>query len=91
MPFRNMDLEEGRYANVESKVVTSGAGIAYPSEAPEFAEVLAGFVLLDLWFSVWCIVDRCLSFFFWPLCCLSFSTDYDYPFGIFKRFVKGIN
>ena len=68
-----MDLEEGRYANVESKVVTGGAGIAYPSEAPEFAEFLAGFVLLDLWFSLWCIVDRCLSFFFWPLCCLSFS------------------
>ena len=30
-----------------------------------------GTVLLDLQFSVSCFVDRCLSFFFWPLNCLS--------------------
>jgi hypothetical protein len=33
-------------------------------------EYLVGFVLLDLWFSVWCFVYHCLSFFFWPLHCL---------------------
>jgi hypothetical protein len=34
-----------------------------------------------------CFVDRSLSFFFWPLCCLSFfdlRILIDYPFGIFK-------
>jgi hypothetical protein len=25
---------------------------------------LVGFVLLELWFSVWCFVGSCLSFFF---------------------------
>ena len=32
---------------------------------------------------------RCLSFFFWPLCCLSFDlyTDSDYPFSIFNLFL----
>ena len=34
--------------------------------------LLEGFVLLDLFFSLQCFVDRCLSFFVWPLCCLSF-------------------
>ncbi len=28
-----------------------------------------------------------LSFFFWPLCCLSFFTDSYYPFDIFKLFL----
>ena len=32
-----------------------------------------------------CFVNRCLSF--WPLCFLSFFTNYDYPFGIFKLFL----
>ena len=40
---------------------TSGAGTAYPSEAPKFTPVLVGFVLLDLLLYVW-FVDRCLSF-----------------------------
>ena len=33
-----------------------------------------GFVFLDLLFSLWCLVDRCLYFFLWPLRmrCLSF-------------------
>jgi hypothetical protein len=30
------------------------------------------------------IVDRCLYFFAWSLCCLSFIPDYDYIYGIFK-------
>jgi len=33
-----------------------------------------------------CLVDRCLYFCFWPLCCLRY-TDSDYPFGIFKLFL----
>jgi hypothetical protein len=34
--------------------------------------ILVGLVLLDLEFSVQYFVDRCLSFFIWPLCCLFF-------------------
>ena len=46
-------------------------------------------MLLNRSFSVLCFVDHCLSFFFWPLCCLSF---FDFPFlitplGVFKRFL----
>ena len=41
--------------------------IQYLSRAPEYTPVLVGFVLI-----VQCFVDRCLSFLFWPLCCLSF-------------------
>jgi len=33
---------------------------------------LVPFVLLNLKFSVWYFVNRCLSFFFWPLRCLYF-------------------
>jgi len=36
---------------------------------PQFLVV---FVLITCWFSVCWIVDRCLSFFYWPLCCLFF-------------------
>ena len=32
-----------------------------------------GFVVLDLLFSVQCFVENFLSFFCWPLCCLSFD------------------
>jgi len=43
-------------------------------EPPSLLPVLVGSVLLDLYFSVWRFVDRCLSFFFWPsVCCLSFE------------------
>jgi len=33
---------------------------------------------------------RCLAFFFWPLCCLSFFDlrIYDYPFDFFKGFLQ---
>ena len=34
-----------------------------------------------------CFVDRCLYFFFQPLCCLLRYTDSDFPFGIFKLFL----
>ena len=53
--------------------VTSGAIISYPSGAPEFIRFLVEIVFLDLQFCVQYFVDRCLSFFFWVLCCLSFE------------------
>ena len=43
-----------------------------PLTAPKLPHLLVGFVLLDLQFSVWCFVDRCLTFFSWPLYCLFF-------------------
>ena len=51
---------------------------------------LAGFVLLDLRFSLWCSIGRCLSFclFFFGYCVsvLLWFADSDCPFGIFKLF-----
>ena len=41
--------------------VTNGTGTAYPSGTSKIPTVLLGFVLLDLWFSVKCFVDRCFS------------------------------
>jgi len=57
--------------------VISEAGTAYPSRAPEFTPFFVGFVL--------CFVDHCLSFFVWPLYCLSFDLrPLIIRFGIFK-------
>ena len=69
--------------------VTSGAGLFTLNEHLSSSPVLVGFLLLDVLFSVWCFVDRCLSFcplYFghcvvWPLivwsdlwlCCLTFD------------------
>jgi hypothetical protein len=51
---------------------TSGAGTAYPAGAPEFTPGFSGVrVTRSLVLYVY-FVDRCLSFFFWPLCCLFF-------------------
>ena len=50
--------------NSNTTGVTSGTGTTYLSGAPP---VLVGFVLFDLQY----FVDRCLSFFCLPLCCLS--------------------
>jgi hypothetical protein len=44
--------------------------------SPRVTRFLVGFVLLDLSFSVWCFLDRCLffcPFCLWPLWCLSFD------------------
>jgi hypothetical protein len=41
-----------------------------------------------------CFVDRCLSFFFWPLCCLVFFDIrilITSPFVIFKLFLKVVS
>ena len=53
---------------------------------------IVGFMLLNLYFSVYCFVDHCLSFFLWPLYCLILLRfmSFDYPFGIFYLiFYKG--
>ena len=49
---------------------TNWAGIVYLPLSSSM--VLVGFLLIDLQFCTWCFVDRCLSFCFWPLQCLSF-------------------
>jgi hypothetical protein len=50
------------YLNVDATDVTSGAGTAYPSGAPEFTPPYSGVrVFLSVLF-VECFVDRCLSF-----------------------------
>ena len=48
---------------VEQKLITRPENTSSPP-------VLVGFVLFDL--LCVCFVDHFLSFFFWPLCCLSF-------------------
>jgi hypothetical protein len=48
-------------------------------------------VLLDLWFSVLCFVERCFSFVLFPLAIVLFVplwiTAFGYPFDIFKLFL----
>ena len=48
---------------MEQKLITRPENTSSPP-------VLVGFVLFDL--LCVCFVDHFLSFFFWPLCCLSF-------------------
>ena len=49
---------------------------------------LIGFVLLDLWFSVYCLVDCCLSLLFRRSLLVLFRfTTSDYPFGICTYFI----
>ena len=50
--------------------VTSGAGTAYPSGAPEFTPGFIGVRFTRSLVLHICFVDRCLSF--WSLCCLFF-------------------
>jgi hypothetical protein len=59
------------------KRVTSGRGTAYHSGVERETKSL---VFCD------CFVDYCLSFFFWPLYCLSFTVS-DSPFAIFQTFL----
>jgi len=49
---------------------TSGAGIAYPSGAPEFTPVFSRVHVTRSLVLCVCFVDRWLSF--WALCCLFF-------------------
>ena len=54
--------------------VASGAGAAYPFGAPEFTPGFSGVRVTRSLLYLYCVcfVDCCLSFFFWPLCCLFF-------------------
>jgi hypothetical protein len=59
--------------NSNTTCVTSGTRTAYSSGAHEFIlGVFVGFLLLFLMAFVQCFVNHCLSFFGWPLYCLSF-------------------
>ena len=51
---------------------TSGTGTAYPSGAPEFTPGFMGIRVTRSLVYMQCFVDRCLSFFFQPLCCMFF-------------------
>jgi hypothetical protein len=42
--------------------VTSGAGTAFPSGAPEFTPIFSGFRVAQYLVLCVCFVDRCLSF-----------------------------
>jgi hypothetical protein len=61
---------------INTKGVTSGAGTAHSSGAPEFTPVLSGArvtrsLVLCVMFCISLFV--LLYFFFWPLCCLFFD------------------
>jgi hypothetical protein len=71
-------------------ILTSGAGTAYPSGAPEFTPGFSGVRVTRSLVLCVCFVDRC-----WSFCTFSFGhcivllryMDSDYPFGIFKIFL----
>ena len=73
--------------------VTSGAGTVYPSGSPEFTPLFfwgSSCSILNLYFSVCCVVDHCL--FIWQLYCVSFDWRFMItPFGIFKLFSRYVN
>ena len=56
-----------KITNKRQLIVTSGAGTAYPSGAPEFTRGLIGVRVTQSLILYVCFVDRCLSF-----CTLSF-------------------
>ena len=60
------------YNKINTTGTISGAGTAYHSGAPEFTTGFSGVRVTQS--LVLCVhfVDRYLSFFFWPLCCLFF-------------------
>ena len=58
--------------NLRSTGVISGAGTAYLPEHLNSPPVFSG-VRVNRCLALYvCFIDRCLSFFFWPLCCLFF-------------------
>ena len=59
-------------SQINTTGVTSEAGTAYTSEASDFTPGFSGVRVTRSLVLFVCFVDRCLSFFFWPLCCLSF-------------------
>ena len=78
---------------VFSSFMTCGAGTAFLSVTPEFIPCFWWGLCCQI-FSFLCsvlqIVVCSFVLWFWPLCCLSFFefTDSDYPFDIFKLFLK---
>ena len=72
-PVMSSSMTYQRVGNNNNRTdATCGAVKTYPSGAPEFTPGLVRFVLLNLSFSMQCFVDRCVSLFLWPLCCISF-------------------
>jgi hypothetical protein len=57
---------------IQRRIATSGAGTAYPSGAHEFTPAFSGVHATRSLVLCVCFVDRCLSLFFWPECCLSY-------------------
>ena len=83
--LKHMSSHQFRVPVEEQELLTN------PSGAPEFTLVFCGFVLINLRFSVYCVVDHYLSscpFFIWSLYCLSFDLLLLFnPCGIFKLVV----
>ena len=69
--------------------VTSGAGTAYPSGAPEFTSCFSGVRVTRSLVLYVCFIDRCLSFctFSFGHCVVCYSSLYGFWFGIFNLFV----
>jgi hypothetical protein len=65
---RHHDLVD-RYGTAVSQMTTDMFHLSQTLPIPFLIHDLS---LIDLLFYVLCFVDRCLYFFFWPLCCLSF-------------------
>jgi len=71
--------------------VTSGAGTAHPSGAPEFTPVFSGVRVTRSLVLYVCFVDRYLSFVLFLLAIVLSVlryTDSDCPCGIFKLFLS---
>ena len=67
---------------------------AYPSRAPEFTPGFKWGPCYSIFMCMFCrSLFVLLSFSFWPLFFLSFFrfTDYDYPFGIFKLYLRHLS
>ena len=71
---------------------TSGAGTAYPFGAPAFTPVFSAVGVTRSLVLCVCFVDLCLSFVLFLLAIVLFVllryTVSDYPFGIFKLFIR---
>jgi hypothetical protein len=67
-----MSLPKTVAGSLKFSSATSGARTAYPTEALEFTPGFSGVHVTRSLVLCVCFVDRCLYFFFWPLCCLFF-------------------
>ena len=72
-PILSSFMTYSRVCNyINTTGASSGERITYPSQWPEFSATFSGLRVTRSLVLCVCLVDRCLSFFFWPLCCLSF-------------------